>query len=218
MNLEKRLDYLHSAVTGNRLMQLFTAFTRVLIAIGFIPPSIPKILHRPFTMLGVDNPVGAYFDALYRTGFYYEFIGWSQLAAAILLLIPRTSHIGAFLFLPIIVNIAVLTNSVYFKGTWMITILMTLAALYLAAWEFDRVKPIFFRSRTEKPRIFPMQFILIPLFFAFGGLVLTGAASLINIGNLTGYGLMAAAASIAGLVFGFAVAFHFWFMRVGQID
>ena len=47
-----------------------------------------------------------YFIALYNTGFYYEFIGWAQMIAAILLLIPRTSHIGALLFLPIVVNIA----------------------------------------------------------------------------------------------------------------
>lgn len=218
MNIERILKDLHSAVTRNRLMQLFTAFTRVLLTIGFIPPSIPKILHHPFTILGVDNPVGAYFDALYRTGFYYEFIGWMQLTAAILLLFPRTSHLGALLFLPIIVNIAVLTNAVGFKGTWLVTIFMTLAALYLTAWEYDRLKPILFGRRRKQSRRIPMQFVLIPTFFAFGGLLLTGFAALIGARNLSDYGLMAAAASLVGMLFGFAVALHFRFMTVGEIE
>ena len=42
--------------------------------------------------------------------------------AAVLLLFPRTAHIGALLFLPIIANIAVLTSSVGFKGTKTITL------------------------------------------------------------------------------------------------
>lgn len=218
MTLEAKLDALHAAVTENRILQLFTAFTRVLLAIGFIPPSIPKIMHRPFTILGVDNPVGAYFDALYRTGFYYDFIGWTQITAAILLLIPRTSHIGAFLFLPIIINIAVLTNSVGFKGTWLVTIFMSLAAVYLTAWEYDRLKPIFFRNRKSRTKGFAFQFILIPAIFAVGGLIMTVFASLIRMGNLRDYGLMAAAASIAGMVFGLAVALHIRFMRVGRIE
>lgn len=218
MNLERTLDGLHSAVTGNRFMQVFTAFTRILLAIAFIPPSIPKILHRPFTILGVDNPVGAYFDALYRTGFYYEFIGWTQLVAAILLLFPRTAHLGALIFFPIIVNITVLTNAVGFKGTWLVTLFMTLAALYLTAWEYDRLKPVLFAKRTRESYRFPIQFILAPLVFAAGGLLLTGFAALIGAGNLSDYGLMAAAASIAGLLFGGAVAFHYRFMRVGELE
>jgi uncharacterized membrane protein YphA (DoxX/SURF4 family) len=143
MKLENILDALHVSVTRRRWTQLFTAFVRCLLALAFIPPSITKIMHRPFTILPDTNPVGAYFNALYNTGFYYEFIGWSQIIAAILLLIPRTSHIGALMFLPIIVNIAVLTTSVGFVGTWILTILMSLAGLWLFCWEYDRLKPIF---------------------------------------------------------------------------
>ncbi|HKX82589.1 MAG TPA: hypothetical protein VJL58_00085, partial [Pyrinomonadaceae bacterium] len=147
MKLEYILDSLHGSITHRWYLQLFTAFIRCLLAIGFIPPSIPKILHKPFTVLPDSNPVGHYFNALYQTGFYYEFIGWSQIVAALLLLFPRTAHIGALMFLPIILNIAVLTSSVGFKGTWVITIMMSLAAVWLVAWEYDRLKPIVFPAR-----------------------------------------------------------------------
>jgi uncharacterized membrane protein YphA (DoxX/SURF4 family) len=128
--IEQFLDRLHASVVQRRWAQLFTAFVRVLLGVSFIPPSIPKILHQPFTIIPDTHPVGAYFSALYNTGYYYDFLGWTQLAAAIMLIIPRTGHIGALLFFPIIVNIAVLTNSVGFNGTWLITGLMALAALY----------------------------------------------------------------------------------------
>jgi hypothetical protein len=123
-------------ITGRWYLQLFKAFTRCLLAFGFIPPSIPKIRHRPFTVLPHSNPVGHYFNALYQTGFYYEFIGWSQIIAAMLLLLPRTAHIGSLMFLPTIVNIAVLTCSVGFKGTWQVTIFMSLADPYLGFSSF----------------------------------------------------------------------------------
>jgi len=61
----------------------------VLLAIGFIPSGITKSLGNRFTILGTDDPVGFFFEALYRTGFYWRFLGICQLAAAVLLLIPK---------------------------------------------------------------------------------------------------------------------------------
>ncbi|MDQ3749503.1 MAG: hypothetical protein M3367_10925 [Acidobacteriota bacterium] len=160
MNLEAKLDKFHSAVIQIRPLQLFTAFTRVLLAVGFIPPSIAKILHKPFTGLPDSHPVGHYFNALYNTGFYYELLGWGQLIAAILLLIPRTSHLGALAFLPIILNIPVLTSSVGFGGTNYLTALMLLAATYLICWEYDRLKPILFAKRAAKAQSFRLEIIV----------------------------------------------------------
>ena len=169
MKIEQTLDKIHASVIQNRLLQIFTAFTRVLLAIGFIPPSIKKIMNEPFTILPDSHPVGHYFNALYQTGFYYQFIGWAQLIAAILLLFPRTAHLGALMFFPIILNIAVLTSSVGFQGTWIITILMSLAAFYLVCWDFDRLKPILFLHREKKATIFKNELIWLPLLFAVGG-------------------------------------------------
>ena len=217
MKLEHILDSLHVSVTRRWWTQLFTAFVRCLLALAFIPPSIPKILHLPFTGLPDSNPVGHYFNALMATGFYYEFIGWSQIIAAVLLLIPRTSHIGALMFLPIIVNISVLTSSVGFQGTWVITILMSFAGLWLFCWEYDRLKPIIFQTRGEKPRKIPYQFIAIPLFFAIGGFAMGGLWKLIGLGAFSNYLMISATLAVIGLVFGIIVAVHHRYMPVGTL-
>lgn len=217
MKLENILDDLHVAVTRRWWTQLFTAFTRVLLAVAFIPPSYKKIVHEPFTSLPDSNPVGHYFNALLQTGFYYEFLGWGQMIAAILLLIPRFSHFGALLFLPIIANIAVLTTSVGFAGTWLLTIFMTLAAAWLVAWEYDRLKPIVFPSRVDKPRKFRFEFLTIPALFAVGGAIAGVFSWLIRLGNFPNYLIIGLALTVIGLCFGFVVAVHYRFMPVGHL-
>lgn len=217
MKLEHTLDDLHVAFTRRWWTQMFTVFTRCLLGLAFIPPSIPKILHKPFTILPDTNPVGHYFNALMDTGFYYEFIGWSQIIAAILLLIPRTSHIGAMMFLPIIANIAVLTCSVGFVGTWLLTIFMCLAAVYLVAWEYDRLKPLIFFNREDKPRKFKYQYITIPLFFAVGGVAMGVLWWMIGLGNFSNYFRVGVGLTIIGAIFGLIVALHYRFMPVGHL-
>jgi hypothetical protein len=96
MKVENVLDQIHTSITHRWYLQLFTVFTRCLLGIAFIPPSIPKILHRPFTALPDSNPVGHYFNALLQTGFYYEFVGWSQLIAAILCADPANCSSRGF--------------------------------------------------------------------------------------------------------------------------
>lgn len=217
--VERALDTAHAAVTGEPWMQRFTAFTRVLLAIGFIPPSIPKILHQPFTVLPETNPVGAYFAALYRTGFYYEFIGWGQITAALLLLFPRTAHLGALLFLPIIANIAVLTFSVGFKGTVYITALMLVAVLYLVAWEFDRLKPILFRARGARTSWSSRDLLGMPAFFATSGAALAGLFVTFGVGNMHRRPLpVLVSLVVAGAAFGLACAIHYRWMRVGALE
>lgn len=218
LRFEQSLDQIRSSVVNRRYLQIFTVFTRCLLAIGFIPPSIPKILHKPFTVLPDTHPVGAYFSALYNTGFYYEFIGWAQITAAILLLIPRTAHIGAFMFLPIIVNIAVLTTSVGFKGTWVITILMSLGAAWLTAWEYDRLKPLLFHSRKERPKRQWSHLAAFPAFFAFGGVALGAASWFIRLGNFSNYLVVGSGLAVVGFLFGAVVALHYWFMPIGELN
>ena len=217
MPIQTKLDSIHARLTTNKWLRLFTAFTRCVLAVGFIPPSIPKILHKPFTILPDSNPVGHYFNALMDTGFYYEFIGWSQIIAALLLLFPRTSHIGALMFLPIIVNIAVLTCSIGFAGTWLLTIFMCLAAMWLVAWEYDRLKPIVFFDRAERPKPLKMQFVTVPLFFASGGAVMAFLWRMIRFGNFSNYINIGIGLVIIGAIFGLVVATHYRFMPVGSL-
>ena len=70
-------------------------------------------------------------EAMYQTGGSLRFVGFSQVLAGVLLLIPAIASFGAVLFLPTLVNVVVLTSAIAFKGTPMITVAMLLANLCL---------------------------------------------------------------------------------------
>ena len=116
-----------------------TLFTRLLLAAGFIPTGLVKLLGRRFTTIAGGSPIGDFFEAMYQTGLYWNFLGASQMIAGLLLLAPRFAHLGALLFLPIMANIFVITASLGFRGTPIVTGLMLLAVIYLCAWDFHRV-------------------------------------------------------------------------------
>ena len=88
------LDHLHSRARNSRLLKMFTIFTRILLALAFLPSGLTKVMGNRFTVLGIEDPVGFFFEALYRTGFYWRFLGFCQLVVALLLLIPRTATLG----------------------------------------------------------------------------------------------------------------------------
>src|SRR5262249_11240086 len=141
MKLLAKLDHLCDEWKSNQWLRYFAVFCRVALALGFIPSGIMKVTGERFTALPSNHPLGHYFDALHLTGFYYTFIGVSQLTAALLLLIPRTALLGAILYFPIIFNICVLTYATRFEGTRIAT-LMLLANLYLLWWDYARWKSI----------------------------------------------------------------------------
>ncbi|MFZ1675691.1 MAG: DoxX family protein [Saprospiraceae bacterium] len=102
-----------------------------------------KILGERFASgLSIKHPMGAYLEALHHTGYYYTFIGITQVAAAILLIIPRTVTLGALLYFPIIINIWLLSFAVRFEGSIVTSPLMVLANLYILIWNYDRLKYI----------------------------------------------------------------------------
>jgi len=141
MSLLATIDDLYDECKRNRWMRYFAVFCRVALALGFIPSGIVKVMGERFTGLPPNHPLGHYFDALQLTGFYYTFIGVGQLTAALLLLIPRTTLLGAMLYFPIIFNICVLTYATRFEGTRIAT-LMLLASVYLLVWDYDRLKSV----------------------------------------------------------------------------
>lgn len=132
----------HNWIYKKRLFSLFTWGTRILLSIAFIPSGLKKLLGERFTILGLDSPVGFFFEALYRTGFYWNFLGFMQLLVAVLILIPRTTTFAALLYLPIIINIFVIVVAMEFKGTPIIAGLMLLANLYLLFWDYKKIKRI----------------------------------------------------------------------------
>lgn len=143
MSISSTLDRLHSQAKANRWLWLFSIFNRYALALGFIPAGIVKLMDERFASgLHANHPMGSYLTALHETGFYYTFIGVIQIAAAIMLLIPRTVTLGAFLYFPIILNICILTFATRFDGSLFTAPLMTLANLYLLGWNYEKWKYI----------------------------------------------------------------------------
>lgn len=143
------LDRVHRALRTNPLAWRLVIGTRILLCAGFLPTGIVKLLGRPFTVMDVSNPVGLFFHALHQTGVYWQFIGATQIAAAVLLLVPATAHLGALIFFPVILNIVVITVAIGFKGTPVVTALMLLANLLLLAWDYHRWRSLL--TRTPEP-------------------------------------------------------------------
>lgn len=148
-----RFEELYHEAKSDKWFQNFAVFCRIALAASFIPAGFVKIMGERFAAgLPSNNPLGHYFDALYLTGYYYTFIGIAQIIIAILLLIPRTSLLGALMYFPIIVNICVLTYATRFDGTRGVT-MMVLASLFLLIWDYDRLKHIlpFKQPKTDPP-------------------------------------------------------------------
>jgi uncharacterized membrane protein YphA (DoxX/SURF4 family) len=142
--MEAFFTRLHAAARRVGPLYRLAVISRLLLALGFLPTGMVKLLGQRFTQIGTDNAIGAFFEAMYQTGFYWNFIGAGQIVAAVLLLIPATSTLGAVMFFPIMLNITVLTWSIHFHGTIYITALMLLANLFLLCWDFDRWRFILF--------------------------------------------------------------------------
>jgi uncharacterized membrane protein YphA (DoxX/SURF4 family) len=143
MSIASTLDRLHSEAKQNRWLWLFSIFNRFALAAGFFPSGMVKIVGERFASgLSANHPMGHYLEALHTTGYYYTFIGVVQVTAAILLLIPRTVTLGAFLYFPIILNICILTYATRFDGSLFTAPLMVLANLYLLGWNYEKWKYI----------------------------------------------------------------------------
>ena len=126
-------------VRATPVLQRFTLMNRLLLAMAFLPTGLVKLTGQRFTILPVDNPVGFFFEAMYRTGPYWRFIGLVQVLAAVLLLIPRTATLGAVLFAPVVGSILIITIGVGFGLTAVIVAGMLLANGWLLCWDADRV-------------------------------------------------------------------------------
>ena len=170
MSIASTLDRLHAQARQNKWLWFFSIFNRLALAAGFIPAGIVKIMDERFASgLSVNHPMGHYLEALHQTGYYYTFIGVVQIAAALMLLIPRTVTLGALLYFPVILNIAVLTYAVRFDGSLFTAPLMTLGCLYLLAWNYEKWKyvlPFNRFSADEAAALVPVSYRFPARFFA----------------------------------------------------
>lgn len=163
MSISSTFDRLHLQAKGNSWLWLFSIFCRVTLAFGFFAAGMVKILGERFASgLSANHPMGHFLEALSLTGYYYTFIGIAQIASALMLLVPRTATLGAFLYFPIILNICILTFATRFDGSMFTAPLMTLANLYLLGWNYEKWKAILPFNRpaddiTERKEEAPIQ-------------------------------------------------------------
>ena len=185
-----RFEEIYYEAKADNWFKRFAVFCRIALAASFLPAGFVKVMGERFAEgLPSNNPLGHYFDALQLTGYYYTFIGVAQIITAILLLIPRSSLLGALMYFPIIINICVLTYATRFEGTRIVTF-MVLACLFLLIWDYDRLKHILpiKQPKAEPPPLLrkPLGIRLRILFFggsiALLAFIIAGTSYLFEIG------------------------------------
>ncbi|MGL6129971.1 DoxX family membrane protein [Chryseobacterium artocarpi] len=139
----------------NRFNQWVIIHLRYLLGVAFFPSGLVKLLGERFTRISTDHPIGFFFEALYQSGFYWNFLGLVQLTAGILLMTQRFATFGALLFLAILTNIWIITISLSFTGTWIITSLMMIAVLVLIMWDQHKLLPIFNYNKASTVKVYP---------------------------------------------------------------
>ena len=117
---------------------------RFVIGFAFIPSGLRKVLGQRFTQISIDNPIGFFFEGLYQSGAYWQFLGYGQVAAAFLLMTQRFATLGNLIFFFIISNIWMITVALEFKGTWVITSLMLFASTGMLLWDANKLRYLFF--------------------------------------------------------------------------
>jgi uncharacterized membrane protein YphA (DoxX/SURF4 family) len=173
MDISTGLGQYYVQAKGNRWFRIFTVFCRVALAAGFLPAGGVKIMGERFTDLSVNHPMGHYLEALSLTGYYYTFIGVAQVLAGLLLLLPRTATLGALLYLPVIVNITILSLAVRFDGSLFTAPFMVMANLYLLCWDWDKLRLIVAWYDATSTTLVPKPAVLSWKFpFGFAGGVL----------------------------------------------
>ena len=139
-----KINSTYSRIRSTSWLNILVILSRYLIAFAFIPSGLKKIMGLRFTQIGTDNPIGFFFEGLFQSGFYWNFIGWAQVVAAFLLMTQRFATLGTLFFFFIISNIWVITISLHFTGTWIITSLLLFAIIMMLLWDFNKFKFIFY--------------------------------------------------------------------------
>lgn len=139
----------------NRFNHWVIIHLRYLVGFAFFPSGLVKLLGERFTRISTDHPIGYFFEALYQSGFYWNFLGLAQVTAGVLLMTQRFATPGALMFLAILTNIWIITISLSFTGTWMITSLMMIAVLILVMWDQHKLLPIFNYNKSSVVKEYP---------------------------------------------------------------
>ncbi len=137
------LTDLAEKIRSYRIFRIFYWFLKISMGLAFITSGIRKLPGIKFTQLPVENPVGLFFEGMYVTGFYWNFIGYYQILTGLLLMTPWLKRLSPLLILPVTFNIWLVSLSLEMRGTPVITSLMLLANLFLIFWHIRSYSGIF---------------------------------------------------------------------------
>ena len=133
---------------------LFIVYLRFVLGGAYVFAGWGKFLGGRFMPAGTlqlppDHGISIdlFFEALYRTGIWWQSLGAGQALAGALLMTQRFSTLGAMAFLPVSLNIFLITISMDFHYTWTITSLMLAANLGLLLWDHARLSPLLYPNR-----------------------------------------------------------------------
>jgi hypothetical protein len=133
-------------------LQIFAIYLRYLVGGAFVMAALGmgKLSRKPIPLLyaakkSLDElePIQLFFRVMAESGLYWNFIGWSQILAGLLLITQRWAALGAAIFFGIILNIFVITVAYGFTGTPFIAGLMLLAAIFLLLWDIEKWQFLF---------------------------------------------------------------------------
>lgn len=130
-----------------RFPKYFYWLIRISLGLTFIGSGIRKLPGIKFTALPVRNPVGAFFQAMYETGFYWNTIGVIQIGLGLLVFFNRTVVMTSLIMMPITINIFLVSVALHMKGTPFITASMLMANIFLLLWHYENYLPL-----IQKPK------------------------------------------------------------------
>jgi hypothetical protein len=139
------------------VLHIFTIYLRYLIGGAFVIAAFGMgkfsnqelLISSPGASIEKLEPIQQFFRVMSTSGMYWNFIGWSQVIAGLLLMTQRFAKLGAAIFFGLILNIFVITLSFNFRGTPVVTGLMLLATTYLILWDFDSFQFMFRKPKPE---------------------------------------------------------------------
>ena len=139
-NMEQMIARLRSI----KFFQILVLLARYLLGAAFVWASIFKIMNIRFTPTsGEEAPINSLehlLESMYRSGYYWRFIGWGQLTAGFLMMSQSFSTLGAVVFFPMMLSIFVISTAFTSSNVMVVTALMLIANLLLLLWEWHRLK------------------------------------------------------------------------------
>ena len=140
------MDQFVRRLHSEKMLVYFYWAIKILLSLGFVLSGLRKLPGVKFTQLPITNPVGLFFEGMYVTGFYWNFIGYYQILVGLILMTRWWQALSPLLILPVTVNIFLVSVSLEMRGTPVITGLMLLGNLFLMVWHWEKYKPILKRN------------------------------------------------------------------------